>query len=216
MSSFQNFQPTPLFFLLVGGYGMLLTLSAVFLHYNLLRNPVLSLSFQLSLLILQPILLGLFARLCCRHPFRLLAEIIFIGHAYILARSERLWPSSIITSLPSVPQNTAIVLFLVIGDITFKVLHRATAGSREQTPPTFVEIFMTYGRRFGLQMLALGRHVVDITKTVMDFAAEVGRALYAIVGDASSTGQSDVELGDHVDSLLSAEEHGNIGARESN
>lgn len=76
---------------------------------------------------------------------------------------------------------------------------------------------MTYGRRFGLHMLALGRHVVDITKTVMDFAAEVGRALYAIVGDAGSTGQSDVELGDRVDSAYSFEdERGNIGARESN
>lgn len=65
---------------------------------------------------------------------------------------------------------------------------------------------MTYGRRFGLHMLALGRHVVDITKTVMDFAAEVGRALYAIVGDAGSTGQSDVELGDRVDSAYSFED----------
>lgn len=90
--------------------------------------------------------------------------------------------------------------------MTFKTLYWATAGSREETPPTFVEIIMTYGRRFGLHMLALGRHVVDITKTVMDFAAEVGRALYAIVGDAGSTGQSDVELGDRVDSAYSFED----------
>ena len=75
---------------------MLLTLSAVFLHYNLLRNAVSSLSFQLSLLILQPILLGLFARLGCRHPYELLAEVIFICNAYILSRSEKLWPASII------------------------------------------------------------------------------------------------------------------------
>ena len=95
MSSFQNFQPILLFVVLVGGYGMLLTLSAVFLHYNLLRNAVSSLSFQLSLLILQPILLGLFARLGCRHPYELLTEVIFICNAYILSRSERLWPASI-------------------------------------------------------------------------------------------------------------------------
>ena len=95
MYSFHNFQPTLLFALLVG-YGMLLTLSAVFLHYNVMRNPVSSLLFQLLLLILQPILLGLLARLRCRHPYELLAEVIFIIHAYILSRSERLWPASIL------------------------------------------------------------------------------------------------------------------------
>ena len=102
-------------------------------------------------------------------------------------------------------------------------------------PLTFAGIFRTYGRRFGRQMLRLGRNVVDIAKTVMDFAAEVGHALYAIVGDAGSTRQSDVERGDHVDiAYSSAEEvtinffhllihpadrhikHRNIGSRESN
>ena len=96
MSSFRNFQHFLLFSLLVGGYGMLLTLSFVFRHYNLFHNPVSSLSLQLSLLILQPILLGLFARLGCRHPYELLAEVIFICNAYILSRSERLRPDSII------------------------------------------------------------------------------------------------------------------------
>ena len=95
MYSFQNFQPTLLFALLVG-YGVLLTLSAVFHHYNVIRNPVSSLSLQLLLLILQPILLGLLSRLRCRHPYTLLAEVIFIISAYILSISERLWPASII------------------------------------------------------------------------------------------------------------------------
>ena len=140
-----------------------------------------------------------------------------------------------LVSLPSIPQNTAIILFFVIGDITFKVFYWATAGSREAMPLTFVGIFMTYGRRVGLQMLRLGRDVVDIARTVMDFAAEVGHALYAIVGDAGSTGQSDVELGDRVDAAYSSAEevsidffhlsihpadrhikHRNIGSRESN
>ena len=140
-----------------------------------------------------------------------------------------------LASLPSIPQNTAIILFPVIGDIIFKVLYWATAGLREEMPPTFIQIFMAYARRFGLHILVLGRDVVDIAKTVMDFATEVGHALYAIVGDAGSTGQSDVELGDRVDAAYSSAEeastyffhllihpadrhikHGNIGSRESN
>ena len=96
MSTFQNFQPTLLFALLVGSYGLLLTLAAVFLHYNILHNPVSSLSFQLSLLLLQPLLLGLFARLGCCHPYDPLAEVIFICNAYILSRSESLWPETLI------------------------------------------------------------------------------------------------------------------------
>ena len=112
----------------------------------------------------------------------------------------------LLASLPSVPQNTANILFLVIGEITFRILYRAAAGSGEPMPLTFVGIFVTYGRRLGLQILRLGRDMVDIAKTVMDFAAEVGQALYAIVGDAGSTGQSDVELGDHVDAAYSSAE----------
>ena len=97
-----------------------------------------------------------------------------------------------------------------MGAITFRVLYRATAGPREEMPPTFLGIFMTYGRLFGQQMLRLGRVMVDIAKTVMDFAAEMGQAFYAIVGDAGSTGQSHVQPGDHVDSAYSSAEEVSI------
>jgi len=93
----MSFQSTALpVVLLVGGYGVLLSLSAMFHHYNLLPNPVSSLSFQLSLLILQPILLGLFAHHPWSRTYGLLAEILFICKAYIVSKTEGLWPSSVI------------------------------------------------------------------------------------------------------------------------
>jgi len=111
-----------------------------------------------------------------------------------------------LASLPSILQKTAIILFILTGHVTFRILFWTTAGSREAMPLTFVEIFMTYGRQLGLQMLGLGRCAVDIAKTVMDFAADVGYALYAVEGDAGSTQQSDVELGNRIDSGYSSAE----------
>ena len=77
-------------------------------------------------------------------------------------------------------------------------------------PLTFVGIFVTYGRRLGLQILRLGRDLVDIAKTVMDFAAEVGQAFYATVGDAGSTRQSHVQPRERVDSAYSSAEQVSI------
>ena len=77
-------------------------------------------------------------------------------------------------------------------------------------PLTLVGIFTIYGRRLGLQMLRLGRDMVDIAKIVMDFAAEVGQAFYAIVGDAGSTRQSHVQPRERVDSAYSSAEEASI------
>ena len=90
--------PAHLAFLSTGWrLGVLLTFSPVFLHFNILHNPVSSLSFQLSLLLLQLLLLGLLVCLGCRHPYNPLAEVIFVCNAYIISRSERLWPESFIS-----------------------------------------------------------------------------------------------------------------------
>jgi hypothetical protein len=88
--------------------------------------------------------------------------------------------------------------YVLIGDIIFKLLTSAKARSREGMPPTFIEIFMTYGIQFGSLVL-------EVSKTVMSFAAKVGHGLYAKVGDTGSTGRSDVnvELGACVDSVYS-------------
>jgi hypothetical protein len=190
---------------------VLLSLSAVFLRYILPSVPAWSLVFQLCVLALQPILMGLYAGFKWSSPYIQLAEIVFICNAYIVLNNEGLWPSNIIgmhaariqistkkiitntfslASLPSILQKAAITLPLLMGDIIFKVLTYGAHGTREGMPRTFVEIFMIYGRQF----------VIDIAKAMMDFAAAMGHGFYGWVEDTGSNEQRDVELGARVNS----------------